>query len=113
MSIFSAIIARDIPADIVFESDTIIAFRDIAPRAPIHLLVVPKTDAYANVVELSAGDPALLTQMVSVAHDLAREHADGEFRLIFNTGANAGQSVFHVHAHLLAGGLTEGSLGGE
>ena len=113
MSIFSAIISRDIPADIVFESDTIIAFRDIAPRAPIHLLVVPKTDAYANVVELSAGDPALLTQMVSVAHDLAREHADGEFRLIFNTGANAGQSVFHVHAHLLAGGLTEGSLGGE
>jgi len=113
MSIFSAIIARDIPADIVFESDTIIAFRDIAPRAPIHLLVVPKTEAYANVVELAAGDPALLTEMVSVAHDLAREHADGEFRLIFNTGANAGQSVFHVHAHLLAGGLTEGSLGGE
>ncbi len=113
MSIFSAIIARDIPADIVFESDTIIAFRDIAPRAPIHLLVVPKTEAYANVVELAAGDPALLTEMVSVAHDLAREHADGEFRLIFNTGANAGQSVFHVHAHLLAGGLSEGSLGGE
>lgn len=113
MSIFSAIISRDIPADIVFESDMIIAFRDIAPRAPIHLLVVPKTEAYANVVELAAGDPALLAELVSVAHDLAREHADGEFRLIFNTGANAGQSVFHVHAHVLAGGLTEGSLGGE
>lgn len=113
MSIFSAIIARDIPADIVFESDTIIAFRDIAPRAPIHLLVVPKTDAYANVVELAAGDPALLTEIVSVAQNLAREHADGDFRLVFNTGANAGQSVFHVHAHLLAGGLSEGSLGGE
>jgi histidine triad (HIT) family protein len=113
MSIFTAIIARDIPADIVFESDSIIAFRDIAPRAPIHLLVVPKTEAYANVVELAAGDPALLAEMVSVAHDIAREHADGDFRLIFNTGANAGQSVFHVHAHVLAGGLTEGSLGGE
>jgi histidine triad (HIT) family protein len=113
MSIFSAIIAREIPADIVFESDSIIAFRDIAPRAPIHLLVVPKTEAYANVVELAAADSALLAEMVSVAQDLAREHADGEFRLIFNTGANAGQSVFHVHAHLLAGGLTEGSLGGE
>lgn len=113
MSIFSAIIARDIPADIVFESDTIIAFRDIAPRAPIHLLVVPKTEAYANVVELAAADPALLAEIVSVAQDLAKEHADGEFRLVFNTGANAGQSVFHVHAHVLAGGLSEGSLGGE
>ena len=113
MSIFTGIIAREIPADIVFESDTIIAFRDIAPRAPIHLLVVPKTEAYANVVELAAADPALLAEMVSVALHLAREHADGEFRLIFNTGATAGQSVFHVHAHVLAGGLTEGSLGGE
>lgn len=113
MSIFTAIIARDIPADIVFESDSIIAFRDIAPRAPIHLLVVPKTEAYANVTELASAEPALLAEMVSVAQDLAREHADGEFRLIFNTGANAGQSVFHVHAHVLAGGLTEGSLGGE
>ncbi len=113
MSIFTAIIAREIPADIVFESDSIIAFRDIAPRAPIHLLVVPKTEAYANVTELASAEPALLAEMVSVAQDLAREHADGEFRLIFNTGANAGQSVFHVHAHVLAGGLTEGSLGGE
>jgi histidine triad (HIT) family protein len=113
MSIFSSIIARDIPADIVFESDSIIAFRDIAPRAPIHLLVVPKTELYANVVELAAADPALLAEMVSVAQDLALEHADGEFRLVFNAGANAGQSVFHVHAHVLAGGMTEGSLGGE
>jgi histidine triad (HIT) family protein len=113
MSIFSAIIDREIPADIVFESDTIIAFRDIAPRAPIHLLVVPKTEAYANVVELADADPALLAEMVSVAQQLAIEHADGEFRLVFNTGANAGQSVFHVHAHVLAGGLSEGSLGGE
>lgn len=113
MSIFSAIIAREIPADIVFESERIIAFRDIAPRAPIHLLVVPKTEDYANVVELAAGDPELLTEMVAVAQDLASEHADGEFRLVFNTGANAGQSVFHIHAHVLAGGLTEGSLGRE
>jgi histidine triad (HIT) family protein len=113
MSIFSAIIARDVPADIVFESERIIAFRDIAPRAPLHLLVVPKTEAYANVVELAAGDPALLAEMVEVAQNLATEHADGEFRLVFNTGANAGQSVFHVHAHVLAGGLSEGSLGGE
>jgi len=113
MSIFSSIIARDIPADIVFESERIIAFRDIAPRAPLHLLVVPKTEAYANVVELAAGDSALLAEMVAVGRELAAEHADGDFRLIFNTGANAGQSVFHVHAHVLAGGLSEGSLGQE
>lgn len=113
MSIFSSIIARDIPADIVFESDRVIAFRDIAPQAPIHLLVVPKTEEYSNVVELAAGDPALLAELVSVAQNLASEHADGDFRLVFNSGANAGQTVFHVHAHILAGGLTEGSLGGE
>ena len=113
MSIFSAIIAREVPADIVFESEHIIAFRDIAPRAPLHLLVVPKTEQYANVVELAADDPTLLAEMISVAQNLAAEHADGEFRLVFNTGANAGQSVFHVHAHVLAGGLSEGSLGGE
>lgn len=113
MSIFSRIVAREIPADIVFESERIIAFRDIAPKAPVHLLVVPKTEQYTNVVELAAGDPALLAEMVAVAESLAAEHADGDFRLIFNTGANAGQSVFHVHAHVLAGGVTEGSLGGE
>jgi histidine triad (HIT) family protein len=77
------------------------------------LLVVPKTEEYANVVELAEGNPELLAEMIAVAQDLAREHADGEFRLVFNTGANAGQSVFHVHAHVLASGLTEGSLGGE
>ncbi len=113
MSIFSRIVAREIPADIVFESDRIIAFRDIAPKAPVHLLVVPKTEEYANVVELAAGDPALLAEMVAVARDLAVEHSDGDFRLIFNSGENAGQTVFHVHAHVLAGGLAEGTLGRE
>ena len=113
MSIFSRIIDREIPADIVFESERLIAFRDIAPQAPIHLLVVPKTEDYANVTELAAGDPALLAELVETARALAAEHSDGDFRLVFNTGANAGQTVFHVHAHVLAGGLAEGSLGGE
>ena len=111
-SIFSRIIAGEIPADIVFENDRIIALRDIAPKAPVHLLVVPKTDAYRDVTELAAGDPALLQEMVQVAGDLAREHADGDFRLVFNTGVGGGQTVFHVHAHVLAGGLEEGSLAG-
>lgn len=110
-SVFSRIVAREIPADIVFENDRIIAFRDIAPKAPVHLLVVPKTEAYADVVELAAGDPALLAELVAIANDLAVGHADGEFRLVFNTGASAGQTVFHVHAHVLAGTMTEGTLG--
>jgi histidine triad (HIT) family protein len=109
-SVFSRIIAGEIPADVVFESDRLIAFRDIAPQAPVHLLIVPKTEQYANVGELAAADPELLAELVATAERLAQDHADGDYRLIFNTGSGAGQTVFHVHAHLLAGGLTEGSL---
>jgi histidine triad (HIT) family protein len=109
-SIFSRIVSREIPADIVYENDRIIAFRDIAPQAPVHVLVVPKTEEYATVVELAAADAPLLAEVVAVADAIAREHADGDFRLVFNTGAGAGQTVFHVHAHVLAGGVTEGSL---
>lgn len=109
-SIFTRIINREIPADIVFEDDRVIAIKDINPQAPVHLLVVPKTPDYANVHELAAGDPALLAHIVAVAKQLADEHADGQFRLVFNSGENAGQTVFHVHGHILAGGLAEGSL---
>ena len=105
-TIFERIVAREIPADIVFESESIIAFRDINPQAPIHILVVPKTAEYANVVELAAGDPALLAELVGVAEGLA----DGDFRLVFNTGPGAGQTVFHVHAHVLGDALEEGTL---
>ncbi len=111
-SIFTRIVSGEIPADIVFQNERIIAFRDIAPKAPVHLLVVPKTEAFATVTELAASDPELLAEMVSVAKDLAKQHADGDFRLVFNTGVGAGQTVFHVHAHVLAGGLEEGSLAG-
>ncbi|MFM9918321.1 HIT domain-containing protein [Lacisediminihabitans sp. H27-G8] len=110
-SLFSRIAAREIPADIVFENERIIAFRDIAPKAPVHLLVVPKTAEFANVTELAAADPALLAEVVAVAQQLADEHCDGQYRLVFNTGAQAGQTIFHVHAHLLGGTLTEGTLG--
>jgi histidine triad (HIT) family protein len=109
-SVFSRIIAREIPAEIVFESDNVIAIRDIAPKAPVHLLVIPKTEQYRDVAELAAGDPALLAELVRVAQQLANEQSDGEFRLIFNTGESAGQTVFHVHAHVLGGHLPEGSL---
>jgi histidine triad (HIT) family protein len=112
-SIFERIIAREIPADVVYEDDLVIAFRDIAPRAPVHVLVVPKTAAYGDVVELAAGDPELLAHVVATAGTLAAEHTGGDFRLVFNTGAGAGQTVFHVHAHLLGAraGLAEETLG--
>lgn len=111
-SIFTRILRGEIPSEIIAETENTFAIRDIAPKAPVHLLVIPKTEEYRNVVELAAGDPALLTEMIGLADRLAAEYADGDFRLVFNTGPGAGQTVFHVHAHVLAGGLSEGSLGG-
>ena len=110
-SIFTKIIEREIPSEILFENEHVIAIRDIAPKAPVHLLVVPKTAEYRNVGELAAGDPALLAELVAVAGRLADEHCGGQFRLVFNSGERAGQTIFHVHAHILGGELTEGSLG--
>jgi histidine triad (HIT) family protein len=109
-SIFTRIIAREIPADIVFENERLIAFRDIAPQAPVHVLVVPKTEEYRNVVDLAAADPTLLAELVSTAQQIADELSNGEFRLVFNKDPSAGQTVFHVHAHVLSGPLSEGSL---
>lgn len=114
-TIFTRIIAREIPAEILFESDALIAFNDINPQAAVHLLIVPKTQNYRNVSELAAGDPALLSEIVATAKLLAQRYCAGEFRLIFNEGASAGQTVFHVHAHLLGAApgsaLAEGTLG--
>ncbi len=111
-TIFTRILQGEIPAEIVAETENAFAIRDIAPQAPVHLLVIPKTQEYRNVVELAAGDPDLMAELVGLANAVAAEHADGDFRLIFNTGAGAGQTVPHVHAHVLAGGLAEGTLGG-
>ena len=110
-SIFTRILRGDIPSEIVAESENAFAIKDIAPQAPVHLLVIPKTEQYRTVVELAAGDPALLAELVALANTVAAQHADGDFRLVVNTGANAGQTVFHVHAHVLAGGLDEVSTG--
>lgn len=112
LSVFERIVAREIPADVVFENDRLIAFRDIAPQAPVHLLVVPKVAMYRNVAELAAGDPALLAEVVATASELAAQHSNGEYRLVFNSGESAGQTVFHVHAHVLSGALEEGKLAG-
>ncbi|MEO8528991.1 MAG: histidine triad nucleotide-binding protein [Pseudolysinimonas sp.] len=114
-SVFERIVAGEIPASKVFENERVLAIRDIAPKAPVHLLVFPKVGTYPNVAALAAGDPALLAELVSVAQQLADENCNGEFRLIFNTGESVGQTVFHVHAHVLGdpehtGALTEGTL---
>jgi histidine triad (HIT) family protein len=111
-TIFERIVAREIPADIVFENDDIVAFRDIAPKAPVHLLVVPKTSLYENVAQLASGDPDLLAEIIAVADQVATEQSNGEYRLVFNSGSTAGQTIFHVHAHVLSGSLDETSLGG-
>ena len=110
-SIFTRILRGEISSEIIAETENAFAIRDIAPKAPVHLLVIPKSDKYRNVVELAAGDPDLLAELVGLANTVAAERADGDFRLVFNTGADAGQTVFHVHAHVLGGVLDEKSLG--
>lgn len=111
-SVFTRILQGEIPGDIVAETERVFALRDINPQAPVHLLVIPKTAEYANVAEAAAADPSLLQEMIALAQQLANEHTGGQYRLIFNTGEQAGQTVFHVHAHVLGGGLEEKSLVG-
>lgn len=101
-TVFGKIVSGEIPAKILAETERVIAFPDVNPQAPVHILVIPKTTEYRDVTELAAGDPSLLAEMVAVAKQLAEEHAKGDFRLIFNNGAGAGQTVFHVHAHVIA-----------
>lgn len=107
--VFCRIVAGEIPSERVHEDDRVIAFKDLHPQARVHVLVVPR-EHRRDVTELAA-DPGLLAHTATVAAQVAAEQADGEFRLIFNTGSTAGQTVFHVHAHVLAGGqLAEGEL---
>ncbi|WP_144872963.1 HIT domain-containing protein [Microbacterium sp. 1.5R] len=110
-SIFTRILNGDIPGEILLDTGRVFAIRDIDPQAPLHALVIPKTEDYRDVTELASGDPALLAEMVAAAKQLADEHANGEYRLIFNNGASAAQSVFHVHAHVL-GNIEENKLVG-
>ncbi|MEG3616636.1 MULTISPECIES: histidine triad nucleotide-binding protein [Isoptericola] len=100
--LFCKIVAGDLPADVVADTDRVVAFRDIDPQAPVHVLVVPK-EHHGDVSVLAAADPDLLAEVVGVADNVAHELADGQYRFIFNSGPRAGQSVFHVHGHVLAG----------
>ena len=103
-SVFTRILRGEIPGEIVLQTDDVFVLQDIAPKAPVHLLVIPKTDAYRDVTELAAADPKLLAHTVEVAKTAAAQAGLDSFRLIFNTGLAAGQTVFHVHAHVLGAG---------
>ncbi len=109
-SIFSRILSGEIPGEILLQTDRVFVIRDLHPQAPVHLLVIPKTARFANVVELAAGDHGLLAHMVEVAQTAAVQAGSPDFRLVFNTGGDAGQTVFHVHAHVLGGGVKETPL---
>jgi histidine triad (HIT) family protein len=102
-TLFGRIISREIPADIVYEDEHCLAFRDINPQASTHVLLIPKKEI-ARLSDATAEDEALLGHMMVTAGKIARELGVGEaFRLVVNNGADAGQSVFHLHLHILAG----------
>lgn len=101
--LFCGIVAGDVPAEIVRIGRHVVAFRDVNPQAPLHVLVVPR-DHHRDVAALAAADPQALAELVEVAAGLAADAEDhGAHRLVFNTGAEAGQSVFHAHGHVLGG----------
>jgi histidine triad (HIT) family protein len=102
-TVFARIIDREIPAKIVFEDDQVLAFHDAAPRAPVHVLIIPKKPI--DMVEnLSPDDERLVGHMVYVASQLAKELGlDHGYRLVMNNGTDGGQTVFHLHLHLLGG----------
>jgi diadenosine tetraphosphate (Ap4A) HIT family hydrolase len=101
---FHKIIRREIPADIVFEDDHVIAFRDIAPQAPVHVLFVPKMD-FATLNDVPASQAEVIGLLAVAAADYAKREgfADTGYRIVMNCNAQAGQTVFQIHLHLLAG----------
>jgi histidine triad (HIT) family protein len=101
--LFCRIVAGDVPSTKVLETDLVLAFRDIAPQAPTHVVVVPKQH-YADTYDIAHNDPTLLGEVLKTATDVAvQEGLTGGYRIITNTGPDSGQTVFHVHAHVLGG----------
>jgi len=102
--LFCRIVAGEIPATVVHETDTTLAFRDITPKAPVHVLIIPKAH-HQDVATLAEADPALAGEVLATAAVVATAEGlreDG-YRVIFNVGRNGGQEVFHVHAHVVGG----------
>jgi len=102
--LFCKIVKREIPSSIVYEDERILAFNDINPQAPTHILVIPKRHI-ATLNDLSAGDDAIVGEVVRRAAAIASDRgiSDGGYRTVFNTNRGAGQTVFHIHLHLLGG----------
>lgn len=100
--LFCKIVAGDVPGDVVLTTDEVVAFRDVNPVAPTHVLVVPREHA-PDAARTAAADPALLGALVTAAADVAEREGLADYRLVFNTGEGAGQSVFHTHLHVLGG----------
>lgn len=107
-TIFSKIIRKEIPADIVYEDDTILAFNDIAPQAPVHILIIPKKPL-ENVNDVQEEDAQLMGQLFVVAAKLAKEYEVDQsgYRLVVNTNRDGRQEVFHLHMHLMGGRLMQ------
>lgn len=101
--LFCKIVSGEIDADVVHESASTLAFRDLDPQAPTHVLVIPRSH-YPNAASLAAGEPDTAADLLNAAGAIAaQEGLEEGYRLVFNTGAQAHQSVFHVHLHLLGG----------
>jgi histidine triad (HIT) family protein len=100
--LFCKIVAGEIPADLVAQNDEAVAFRDVNPQAPTHALVVPRAH-YADAAALADGAPETVAALVRLARDVARGDGADDYRLVFNTGAGSGQTVFHTHLHVLGG----------
>jgi len=104
-TIFSKIINREIPADIIYETDSVLAFRDINPQAPTHILIIPKIEI-PKVTDIKGSEHAqLLGDLYDAANKIAKDEgiAENGFRLVMNCGNNGGQEVYHLHMHLLGG----------
>ena len=101
-TIFTRIINREIPADIVYEDELCLAFRDINPQAPVHILIIPKKPM-PTLNGAEKADQKLLGHLMLVANEVAAIEGVDDFRLVLNNGVGAGQEVFHMHFHLLAG----------
>ena len=102
-TLFLKIINREIPADIVYEDDLCLAFRDINPQAPMHILLIPKKHL-PRLADADTGDQALMGHLMLKASEIATEEGFGDaFRLVVNNGEGAGQAVFHLHLHILGG----------